>query len=99
MPTITVIGTSLFQIIFVTANVTFLQAAHNYTVDVVLALILLTGGVVGAQFGSRFAGRLPGEQLRGLLALIVLAVGARIVYGLVTTPVDVFSLGSAGSGE
>jgi hypothetical protein len=99
MPTITVIGTSLFQIIFVTANVTFLQAAHNHTVDVVLALILLTGGVVGAQFGSRFAGRLPGEQLRGLLALIVLAVGARIVYGLVTTPADVFSLGSAGSGE
>ncbi|MQA64964.1 MAG: TSUP family transporter [Alphaproteobacteria bacterium] len=99
MPTITVVGTSLFQIIFVTANVTFLQAAHNHTVDVVLALILLTGGVVGAQFGSRFAGRLPGEQLRGLLALIVLAVGARIVYGLVTTPADVFSLGSAGGAE
>jgi hypothetical protein len=99
MPTITVVGTSLFQIIFVTANVTFLQAAHNHTVDVVLALILLTGGVVGAQFGSRFAGRLPGEQLRGLLALIVLAVGVRIVYGLVTTPTDVFSLGSAGGAE
>jgi uncharacterized membrane protein YfcA len=99
MPTIMVIGTSLFQIIFVTANVTFLQAAHNHTVDVVLALILLTGGVVGAQFGSRFAGRLPGEQLRGLLALIVLAVGARIVYGLVTTPADIFSLGSAGGAE
>jgi hypothetical protein len=99
MPTITVVGTSLFQIIFVTANVTFLQAAHNHTVDVVLALILLTGGVVGAQFGSRFAGRLPGEQLRGLLALIVLAVGARIVYGLVTTPADVVSLGSAGGAE
>ncbi|MGE0653069.1 MAG: sulfite exporter TauE/SafE family protein, partial [Alphaproteobacteria bacterium] len=99
MPTITVIGTSLFQIIFVTANVTFLQAAHNHTVDVVLALILLSGGVVGAQFGSRFAGRLPGEQLRGLLALVVLAVGARIVYGLVTTPVDIFSLGSVGTGE
>lgn len=96
MPTITVIGTSLFQIIFVTANVTFLQAVHNQTVDAVLALILLSGSVIGAQFGSRFAGRLPGEQLRGLLALLVLAVGIKIVHGLVTTPIDVFSLGAAG---
>jgi uncharacterized membrane protein YfcA len=96
MPTITVIGTSLFQIIFVTANVTFLQAVHNQTVDAVLALILLSGSVIGAQFGSRFAGRLPGEQLRGLLALVVLAVGIKIVHGLLTTPVDVFSLGAAG---
>ncbi len=97
MPTITVIGTSLFQIIFVTATVTFLQAWHNYTVDILLALILLAGSVVGAQFGSRFAGRLPGEQLRGLLALIVLAVGLVIVYGLVTAPRDAFSLGPAGA--
>ena len=96
MPTITVIGTSLFQIIFVTANVTFLQTVHNQTVDAVLALILLSGSVIGAQFGSRFAGRLPGEQLRGLLALVVLAVGIKIVHGLLTTPVDVFSLGAAG---
>lgn len=98
MPTITVIGTSLFQIIFVTANVTFLQAVHNQTVDAVLALILLSGSVIGAQFGSRFAGRLPGEQLRGLLGLLVLAVGIKIVYGLLTTPTDVFSLGAAGGG-
>jgi len=94
MPTITVVGTSLFQIIFVTANVTFLQATHNQTVDVMLAVILLTGSVIGAQFGSRFAGRLPAEQLRGLLALLVLAVCARIIWGLVTTPADLFSLGA-----
>jgi uncharacterized membrane protein YfcA len=93
MPTITVVGTSLFQIIFVTANVTFLQAVNNQTVDVVLALVLLTGGVIGAQIGSRFAGRLPGEQLRGLLALLVLLVGARIVFGLVVPPDDVFTIG------
>jgi len=98
MPTITVVGTSLFQIIFVTATVTFLQAAHNQTVDVMLALILLTGSVIGAQFGSRFAGRLPGEQLRGLLALMVLAVAIKIIFDLVTQPADLFSLGTAGGG-
>ena len=95
MPTITVVGTSLFQIIFVTANVTFLQAVNNQTVDVVLAVVLLIGGVVGAQIGSRFAGRLPGEQLRGLLALLVLAVGLKIVLGLVVPPDDIFTLGVA----
>ncbi|HEX9810282.1 MAG TPA: sulfite exporter TauE/SafE family protein [Alphaproteobacteria bacterium] len=93
MPTLTVIGTSLFQIIFVTANVTFLQAVENQTVDVVLALILLTGGVVGAQLGSRFAGRFPGEQLRFLLALVVLGVAAGIVVSLVATPEDLYILG------
>jgi len=98
MPTITVIGTSLFQIIFVAANVTFLQAVQNHTVDVAMALILLTGSVIGAQFGSRFAGRLPAEQLRGLLALLVLLVSVKIVWGLVTVPADVFSLGVAAGG-
>jgi len=94
MPTITVVGTSLFQIIFVTANVTFLQALSNQTVDVVLALILLTGGVIGAQFGGRFAGRLPGEYLRLLLGAFVLFVGAAIMFGLVVTPEDIYSLGA-----
>ena len=60
MPTVVVVGTSLFQIIFVTANVTILQAVSNQTVDVVLALILLTGGVIGAQIGARASGRLKG---------------------------------------
>jgi len=99
MPTITVIGTSLFQIIFVTANVTFLQAVENQTVDVVLAIVLLAAGVIGAQIGSRFAGRLPGEHLRGLLALLVLAVGIQISFGLFTTPTDLYSLGGAASTE
>ena len=92
MPTATVVGTSLFQIIFVTANVTFLQAVNNQTVDVVLALTLLTGGVIGAQIGGRFAGRLPGEYLRLLLGAFVLFVGALMVFDLVSTPDDIFSV-------
>ena len=96
MPTSVVVGTSLFQIIFVTANVTFLQAVNNFTVDVVLALLLLTGGVIGAQLGTRFGARLRGEQLRGLLALIVLAVCAKMLFDLVGTPVDRYSIGVAG---
>jgi hypothetical protein len=96
MPTSVVVGTSLFQIIFVTANVTVLQSVTNQTVDVVLALILLFGGVIGAQFGARFGGRIRGEQLRGMLALIVLAVCAKLTYDLVATPVDLYSIGLAG---
>ena len=97
MATIVVVGTSLFQIIFVTANVTFLQSVTTQTVDVVLALRLLAGAVVGAQFGSRAGQLLRGEQLRGLLALIVLAVVAKLVFDLVATPDDLFSLGVPGS--
>ena len=92
MPTSIVIGTSLFQIIFVTANVTVLQAATNHTVDIVLALLLLIGGVVGAQIGAKFSNRLPGEQLRGLLALMVLAVCTKLVFDLVTVPVDPYNI-------
>ena len=94
MPTAVVVGTSLFQIIFVTANVTFLQAVNNQTVDVVLAVMLLTGGVIGAQLGSRHTGRLPGEYLRGLLALLVLLVCAKLIFDLVAMPDDLYSLGS-----
>lgn len=93
MPTVMVIGTSLFQIVFVTANVTFLQAAKNQTVDALLALILLTAAVIGAQVGSRLAGKIPGEQLRALLAVLVLAVGLKLVFDLVTPPTDLYSLG------
>ncbi|MEQ8585334.1 MAG: sulfite exporter TauE/SafE family protein [Thalassobaculaceae bacterium] len=92
MPTGVVVGTSLFQIIFVTANVTLLQAVNTQTVDVVLALMLLAGAVVGAQVGSRFAGSLRGEELRGLLALMVLGVCAKLGYDLVATPNDLFSI-------
>ena len=93
MPTSVVVGTSLFQIIFVTANVTFLQAYENQTVDIILALLLLVGGVVGAQFGARLGAKLRGEQLRGLMALMVLAVALKLAYDLVATPDDLYSIG------
>ena len=92
MPTSVVVGTSLFQIIFVTANVTYLQAVNNQTVDIVLALLLLTGAVVGAQIGTKVGGKLRGEQLRGLLALMVLAVCAKIGIELVARPEDLYSI-------
>jgi len=91
MPTSVVVGTSLFQIIFVTANVTLLQSVQTQTVDFLLAGILLFGAVIGAQIGARFGGMLRGEQLRGMLALIVLLVCIRIGYELVVTPIDLFS--------
>ncbi|MEX1146961.1 MAG: sulfite exporter TauE/SafE family protein, partial [Sphingomonadales bacterium] len=80
MPTNVVIGTSLVQITVVTACVTFLHSVNTQTVDVMLALLLLTGAVVGAQVGARYGGRLRGEQLRGLLGLIVLLVGTKMAY-------------------
>jgi uncharacterized membrane protein YfcA len=90
MPTSMVPGTSLLQITFVAANVTLLQAYTNHTVDAVLALLLLVGGVVGAQFGTRFGMRLRGEQLRFLLAILVLAVAAQLARDLTIRPHDLF---------
>ncbi|MED5304162.1 MAG: sulfite exporter TauE/SafE family protein [Pseudomonadota bacterium] len=92
MPTSVVVGTSLFQIIFVTANVTLLQSIQTQTVDFILAGLLLFGAVIGAQFGSRAGALLRGEQLRGLLALLVLAVCVKIGYDLVVTPEDLLSV-------
>lgn len=92
MPTAMVAGTSLFQIIFVSANVTFLQAVSHQTVDIVLAAILLVGAVIGAQYGTRFGARLPAAQLRGLLALMVLAVCGKLLFDLVVRPADLFSI-------
>ena len=94
MPTGVVIGTSLFQIIFVTANVTVLQAVSNQTVDIVLALLLLGGAVIGAQFGARVGSRLPGDQLRGLLAVMVLGVCGKLLFDLIATPTDMYLLGT-----
>jgi hypothetical protein len=94
MPTAVVPGTSLFQIIFVTAAVTVLQAVANNTVDIVLAMVLLIGGVVGAQLGTRWGAKLRGEELRALLALIVLAVAAKLVFDLTGRPDNLFSLGT-----
>lgn len=98
MPTSVVIGTSLFQIIFVTANVTFLHSATTQTVDVLLALLLMSSAVVGAQFGTRLGAKMKGEQLRSLLALMVLAVCAKLALDLVLTPDDLYSFGLAGGG-
>ena len=92
MPTAVVVGTSLFQIIFVTASVTFLQATNNQTVDIVLALLLLVSAVVGAQLGSRASGVLRGEQLRGLLAVMVLGVCTKLGIDLIVRPDDVYSI-------
>jgi len=92
MPTGVVPGTSLLQIIFVAANVTLLQAFTNHTVDAVLALVLLTGGVIGAQIGSRFGTHLRGEQLRFLLALMVLAVAAKLAFDMTVRPDDLYSI-------
>ena len=96
MPTNVVIGTSLFQIIFVSAAVTIMHAVKNQTVDVVLATILIIGGVVGAQIGARLGQKLRGEQLRALLALIVLGVGLKMLCDLLFMPAEIYSLSSLG---
>ena len=96
MPTKVVVGTSLFQIIFVTAFTTMLHATTNYTVDIVLAVLLLVGGVIGAQFGTMLGAKLKAEQLRILLSLMVLLVCAKLAFDLIVQPSELFSLGSAG---
>ncbi|MFN7089722.1 MAG: sulfite exporter TauE/SafE family protein [Allorhizobium sp.] len=96
IPTNVVVGTSLFQIIFTTAYTTIVQAATNYSVDIVLAFILMVAGVIGAQYGVRVGQKLRGEQLRALLGLLVLAVGVRLAVELVVTPDDIYSLAIGG---
>jgi uncharacterized membrane protein YfcA len=92
VPTNVVVGTSLFQIVFVAAFTTLVHSTANQTVDIVLALILMLGGVAGAQYGAKAGQRLRGEQLRALLALLVLAVALRLAFDLFVTPADLFSL-------
>ncbi len=92
MPTNVVIGTSQFQILFVTAATTLLHAASDQTVDIVLAFLLVLGGVTGVQLGVRVGSQLRGEQLRALLAILVVAVALRLAVGLVTRPGDVYSI-------
>jgi uncharacterized membrane protein YfcA len=92
IPTRIVIGTSTVQIVCVSAFTTVLQAATNHTVDVLLSVPLMAGGVVGAQFGVGFSDRFKAEQLRALLALIVLAVAVRMALGLVIRPGDLYSI-------
>ncbi|NDW45174.1 sulfite exporter TauE/SafE family protein [Ruegeria sp. PrR005] len=96
MPTKVVVGTSLFQIIFVTAFTTMLHATTNYTVDVVLAVLLLVGGVIGAQIGTVIGSKMKAEQLRILLAGLVLAVCGKLALDLLLMPSELYSLGPAG---
>lgn len=92
MPTNVVIGTSLLQIIFITANVTFLQAITTQTVDILLALILIAGSVFGAQIGIRIGDKLPAHYLRAMLAVIVLGVAIKLAFTLFTPPDNVYSV-------
>ena len=92
MPTSLVVGTSLFQIIFVAANTTILQASQNQTVDIVLATILLLGSVIGVQLGSRFTNILKGEYLRLILSSIFILVSLKLLIDLITVPSDLFSV-------
>ena len=96
MPTKVVVGTSLFQIIFVTAFTTLMHATTNYTVDMALAVLLLIGGVIGAQIGTRIGVKMKAEQLRILLALLVLAVCGKLALDLLLQPSELYSIGKGG---
>ena len=96
MPTKVVIGTSLFQIIFVTGFTTLMHATTNYTVDMMLAVLLLVGGVIGAQIGARIGVKLKAEQLRILLAMMVLAVCIKLALDLLLMPSELYSIGAGG---
>jgi uncharacterized membrane protein YfcA len=87
-----VIGTSLAQVVAMMAATTILHAVQSQSVDILLAFCLMVGGTAGAQFGAAAGQHLRGEQLRGLLALLVLAVAIRFGLSLVLTPDDVFSM-------
>jgi uncharacterized membrane protein YfcA len=93
IPTSVVIGTSLFQVVFVAANVTLLQAVQLGTVDLLLTLLLLLGGVAGAQFGASMGGKLRGEETRALLGVLVLGVALSLLWGLLRPPGNLFSSG------
>lgn len=92
MPTNVVIGTSFFQIVFVAALTAVMHAVENQAVDIVLAFLLVIGGVVGAQYGVRAAEKLPAEQLRALLAALLLLIGLRLGYELISPPEDLYSI-------
>ncbi|GLK54226.1 putative membrane protein YfcA [Methylopila capsulata] len=96
VPTAVVVGTSLAQILITMLAATVLHATVNASVDVVLAILLMLGGSIGAQFGVRAGQKLRGEQLRLLLALLLLAVGARFLVELVAQPAEPFSVSTTG---
>jgi uncharacterized membrane protein YfcA len=98
VPTATVIGTSMVLTLITMASATVMHAATNHLVDAVLALVLMVGGVTGAQFGARAGQKISGERLRLLLGLLVLAVGIRFAFELVVQPEHLFSIRPLGSG-
>lgn len=95
MPTKVVVGTSLFQIIFVTGYTTLMHALTHHTVDMMLALLLIGGGVIGAQFGTMMGARLKAEQMRILLSLMVLGVAIKIGFDLILTPSELYTISGA----
>ena len=99
MPTVVAIGTDLFQIVFTTANVTLQQAITNHTVDIVLAMVLLCGSTIGAQFGAKVSRILRGEQIRILLSVIVLAMMVKLLFDLLITPENLVGLVAAKGGH
>lgn len=92
MPASMVVGTSLFQVTFVSANVTFLHAINTHTVDIMLALLLLIGASIGAQIGIRLGGKIRTEYLRVLLAVILLGVALKLGMNLLTQPDELYSI-------
>ena len=92
MPTRIVVGTSLFQLLFTTAAVSVKQAGVNHSVDPILAFILICGSVLGMVLGARLGARLPAEKLRLILALVVVAVAAKMILTLVLAPIDVYDM-------
>ena len=92
MSTTVVVGTSLMQILFVTAATTLIHATTTKSVDIVLAVLLLIGSVVGAQFGARFAAKVKPELLRMFLAIVVLAVAFRMAVGLGWRPPEIYTV-------
>ena len=97
MPTKVVVGTSLFQIVFVTAFTTLVHALNHHSVDMLLSLVLIAGGVIGAQIGVRVGIKLKAEQLRILLALLVLSVAGKIALDLLLRPDELYSVTVAAS--
>jgi uncharacterized protein len=92
MPISVTVGTSLFQIIFITTAATLLHALTTHAVDIVLAGLLLMGSVVGAQFGARLSHKIPSYVLRFMMAALLIIVAGRLAYGLFITPADIFTL-------
>jgi uncharacterized protein len=93
MPTQVVVGTSLMQVLIVTCMTTVLQSVETRTVDMVLAALLIVGGVVGAQFGVRMGLKLSAERLRAILAIVIVATAAKLLFDLTQTPAEFFTLG------